>query len=597
MRVPPSTHVRDTVIGPLRSRRGCKTCRARRVKCGEEKPSCLRCSKTGRKCEYDGPKLGTFSSTPATLSILDRPLSSAPNTVWKERRAFAYYFQHIALFIGGGLEVDFWSTIVPQICRSEPAVWDAIVSLSTLFESPEPCPDIAFLRQRDVLVLNQYHRDAISWYSRAVSQVRQRLERGDGDILVGLVSCMLFMCIEGFQGGAEQATLLYCQGVQLILTLRAKIASGVVSQSKAAWLEDTIVPIFMRLGATALNFSEVPVAALLPDGHTLTQGFTSLKSAREAIVLLLTETQLFQRVCLPYFLKPEGFRLPPEVFSQRLALFGRLKAWHAAYSDMMETLHMKDSLSPQQLSTGALLLTYHEMLYVMIGTSTSQLETATDAYLPQFQNIVDKSRIALGASARSDGSQPPLTLELGISMPLWFTSLRCREPKLRRTALSLAGQAAPVQAFYKMVTGARWSHTIITIEEACAVAMKSSEGQPESTNQLHHSQCQDFSNSIFDSDLGSQPSTPGLEFVSSPYSVDSDVDAVRAVAELVPEEARIRPIVLFRAQDGFPPGTSEEEIARWSPYRDQSFLHYLRNERDPISGAWKIVHGFTPIDY
>ncbi|KAI2994338.1 transcriptional regulator family: Fungal Specific TF [Aspergillus niger] len=447
MRAPPSTHARDAVIGPLRSRRGCKTCKARRVKCGQEKPSCLRCSKTGRKCEYEGPNLGTFSSTPATLSILDKPLSSAPDTVWKERRAFAYYFQHIALFIGGGLEVDFWSTIVPQICRSEPAVWDAIISLSTLFESPEPCPDIAFLRQRDVLLLNQYHRDAISWYSRSMSQVRQRLERGDGDVLVGLVSCILFMCIEGFQGGAAQATRLYCQGVQLIVTLRGQIASGAVSSSKAAWLEDIIVPIFIRLGATALNFSTVPVGALLPDvQHVLTQGFTSLKSAREAIVLLHTETQLFQRICLPHLLKSNGFQPPPELVNQRLALFGRLKVWHAAFTELMETLRMKGALSPQQISTGALLLAYHEMLYVMIGTSTSQLETANDAYLLQFQNIVDQSKFALGASARSDGSQPPLTLELGISIPLWFTSLKCREPKLRQTALSLAEHPISIPA-------------------------------------------------------------------------------------------------------------------------------------------------------
>lgn len=431
-----------------------------------------------------------------------------------------------------------------------------------------------------------------------MAQVRQRLDRGDGDVLVGLVSCILFMCIEGFQGGAAQATLLYCQGVQLIVTLRAQIASGVISSSKTAWLEDIIVPIFIRLGATALNFSAVPVGALLPDAeHTLTQGFSSLKSAREALVLLLTEAQLFQRVCLPYFLKPEGFNPPRELIDQRRALFGRLKVWYAAFTDLMETLHMKGSLSPQQISTGALLLAYHEMLYVMIGTSTCQLETANDAYLPQFQNIVDQSQVALGASARSDGSQPPLSLELGISIPLWFTSLRCREPKLRQTALSLAGQAPAVQAFYKVITGARWSQTIITIEEVCAVAMKSSEGLLESTSQLQYPYCQDFGSSTVGSDLGSQPSTPGLEFVSSPYSVDSDVDTGTAVTELVPEEARIRPINLFRVQDGFPPGTTEEEIAKWSPYRDQSFMHYLRNERDPVTGAWKIAHGFTPIDY
>ncbi|KAH3001521.1 hypothetical protein KXV73_001875, partial [Aspergillus fumigatus] len=46
--------------GVSRSRRGCLTCKVRRVKCDEEKPTCCRCRSTGRKCDgYASPSSGT----------------------------------------------------------------------------------------------------------------------------------------------------------------------------------------------------------------------------------------------------------------------------------------------------------------------------------------------------------------------------------------------------------------------------------------------------------------------------------------------------------------------------------------------------------
>ncbi|CDR45914.1 CYFA0S20e01750g1_1 [Cyberlindnera fabianii] len=40
-----------------RSRRGCVTCKRRRVKCDEQRPICLRCDKLGIKCEFQGINL------------------------------------------------------------------------------------------------------------------------------------------------------------------------------------------------------------------------------------------------------------------------------------------------------------------------------------------------------------------------------------------------------------------------------------------------------------------------------------------------------------------------------------------------------------
>lgn len=161
------------------------------------------------------------------------------------------------------MDVDFWRTVVPQVCRYEPAVWDAIITISALFERPQQCPDSVIQRHENSVSLTKNHQDALGWYSRSVSAVRQRIEQGSVDTFIGLISCVLFICIEAIQGNADGAMQLYHQGVQLIAALRPQIASA--ATNKASLLEDTIIPLFIRLGTFALASGGAPVTALLRD--------------------------------------------------------------------------------------------------------------------------------------------------------------------------------------------------------------------------------------------------------------------------------------------------------------------------------------------
>ncbi|KAL3483492.1 hypothetical protein BJX62DRAFT_220236, partial [Aspergillus germanicus] len=490
-RTPPNPNASGIGFGPLKSRRGCKTCKTRRVKCGEEKPVCLRCSSTGRKCEYDdraNTRLGTYSSAPAStvVSLLEfdkprspssSPTSSSPssNSVWRERRAFAYYFQHAASFVGG-LDADFWSSVVPQVCRIEPAVWDAIIALSAMFENREDDSNSSSYSSSS---LTENRRDALAWYSRSVSAVRLRIERGFGDVFIGLISCVLFICIEALQGSTEEAIRLYAQGVQLIAALRAQIAAGAIPASKASLLEDTIVPIFVRLAIMALTVSGISVENLMSETAQLLAGFASLKPAREALVLLTIEIQQFQGVCEEHHAKAAYTGdIPPDFITHQTALFSRLRNWHTAFTTLTNTLRLKsETPSPKETSTIALLTAYHEMAYTIAAICISPRKTLTDKYLQNFQNIVDNSRIALDASARSDGSQPPFTFDIGVGFPIWFTCLRCADPGIRRQALALLRRAPQVEGFYGNSTITVSAEAIMVIEESLAVGINALRGQ------------------------------------------------------------------------------------------------------------------------
>ncbi|KAE8329421.1 hypothetical protein BDV39DRAFT_171844 [Aspergillus sergii] len=582
----------NSPIKPMKSRLGCKTCKIRKVKCGEEKPNCVRCTSTGRKCEYAGTSAGTFSSTPSTISIQDYPLSSLPNTVWRERRAFAYYFQQAALSIGGGLDVDFWRTIVPQVCRSEPGVWDAIIALSDLFESPG----------EHALPPNQKHRDALGWYSRSVSAIRQRIERGGMDIFVGLISCILFISIEAIQGNEQEALQLYSQGVHLIRTLRSQIACGVVSTTHASLLEDAIVPIFVRLGTVALTIAHLPVSGLLLDNDPVpVQEFVSLKSAREAIARLSTEIQLFERTCIEYRHESRASYMHPEFVDRQKVLSAKLKNWHTAFTILIQGLHTKDGLSPQQIGTGALLLTHYEMSFVILATCISSSHMIYDAYIPNFQNIVEQAEITINALARSDGTQPPFTFEISVGFPLWFTCLRCREPKIRRMALALFRRGPQAQAFFNSAGVAVLGERVILLEEALAIRANQGKTQPLTHDSLetaidNHAYSLGHSSDVSSVDSSCSPFPQDSELAAPSYPVPAGRAATTPATLFVPEEARLGPIGIFRSQDGFPPGTKDEEVAKWSQRRDQHFLRFSRNKHDQASDTWHVVHEYVPID-
>ena len=549
--------------------------RIRRVKCGEEKPHCLRCTSTGRKCEYQGTKPGLVASAPWKVIVADKPISSLPATVWRERRAFAYYFERAASLVGGELDVEFWRIIVPQICRSEPAVWDAINSISVLFENPNFGAGHEMPRNQNGSTLSQNHRDALSWYSRSVSAVRQRIERGDVDVFVGLVSCVLFICIEALQGGVEEALQLYCQGVHLIIALRNQIASGLMLATKASLLENTIVPIFMRMGALALSISNVPVSILLHDAeHISTPEFTSLKAAREAIVPLATEIQILQGTCEQHSFQSRISDEPQELINQRDTLSISLSNWRTSFMSMMQRLRTKGDLSAQQIGMGARLLAYYEMLFVLLGTCISPLQMITDKYLSHFQSLVEQSSIAIDTASESDGTKVPFTFELSIGLPLWFTCLRCRDPTIRRVALALLRRGPRVQGFYTMTPATILCEAIMMLEETHAMSRRTDQEE---------TMCM------------TSESMEGCDKHKDVWSAIFNAGPRAQTAAQIPEEARCGPIVIIRSGGKIPLGMSESVFAHLNQIPGQSFLQFSRNECDPISGTWQRVYDYIPL--
>ncbi|KAF7172659.1 hypothetical protein CNMCM5623_004801 [Aspergillus felis] len=168
-------------------------------------------------------------------------------------------------------------------------------------------------------------------------------------------------------------------GVSLIFKLRAGGAMR-GSCTDFALLQDTILPIFLRLGTTAQRISDIPVSGLLNEIQGCTENiFSSLSSAHLIMVAIAAEGMIFQRTVQEYF-TAEGYgcAIPPAFKSKQEDLQKRLAKWHRAYTNLV------NSSNPSELHIGvtSLLLSFHAATLIITAVSTEHLETAYDALLP-----------------------------------------------------------------------------------------------------------------------------------------------------------------------------------------------------------------------
>ena len=449
-------------------------------------------------------------------------------------------------------------------------MWDAMIAISALYEYPDQCLDFHFLRKQDDQThsMNQHQRDALTWYSRSMSSVRSQIERGSADPYISLISCVLFVCVETVQGRVEEALQLYRQGVQLILDLRVQVALGRVSASKAALLEHTLVPLFLRLGIVSLTVSGTQPSELYrTTENTSSSSFSSVDHAKAAIVLLSTEAMIFEQESTLYLRAIGGdHAVSTDMIEKKKSLSDRLSRWLVGYKNLCDRLRTGCAIPT---ATKPILLAYHASASIFVTGCLTQLETVYDVHAAEFSLIIEQTSLTLNASAGPGGSQPPFTFEMGTGIPLAVTVMKCRDPILRRKALALLKMAPPVQGFFKCTPVALLAENLMKLEEG--YSLDSKKAAPSSLPDI----------------------SPGSNQFAS-LAVSGHENTANN-SPCIPEEARISEYAVFKPQNGLLPGIKEEDITRWGRSSDHLFLRFTRNRFDKTSVTWKPYSECVPL--
>lgn len=427
--------------------------RIRKVKCDETKPYCLRCTKTGRKCDgYLDPRNLALRRRPKEPTPQDRVLGPLLDlSTPEEKRAF-YFFQHVtAPCISGDFDAVFWRSVVLQVAQAEPAVRHAVLAVSTLHEG---LTQGTIVQSTDGCLTQSF---ALQQYNKAIARLLDQINNPPTKPLASLLTCVLFVCIEFLQGKNKASLIHLEQGRQLLTRLDERY-----NGPEMECILRHIVPLYTRLSLTSFLFGGTPLQ--LPDSlksrGEIPDTFSSMDHLRYFMHEFMEQAFRFTHRARPVknssdSISQEAMQLL-EVEQDRLLC--RLAKFNVAFS-----LFQASRSKPGPDNTLLVLQMYLHAQYIWISTALSSSEVAYDNYLAQFAAIVplaaayidfetspqnqpvfppQKSGSAAGPIYPFSGLNQKLpgsnfTFETHIIPPLYYVATKCRHPLIRRSALDL----------------------------------------------------------------------------------------------------------------------------------------------------------------
>lgn len=241
-----------TARGTIRKKRfatkvrtGCISCRKRRVKCDETKPSCSICIKAGLICGgYQATFICKFNPSeihtvpPASQSHeIGRPMTPQMQLTESEIRSFQYYVEIFCPVLTTLFPSNqhLWTRIIPQAARTHQAVMHALASaaLSNEDASSASASDL-YIKPR-----KQFH------YSAAL----RMLTREQPALHVALLSCIALFMYSCYERDENHARLHLGAGYRMIQTYnpqKAHKTSDALADEREV-VEQVCVPVFQVL--------------------------------------------------------------------------------------------------------------------------------------------------------------------------------------------------------------------------------------------------------------------------------------------------------------------------------------------------------------
>lgn len=259
-------------------------CRARRVKCDEQRPACQKCVTTGRKCEG-------YQSVREWVVIVGPPRTDTITDIEDARssRLFDYFRTqavHELSWFFDGVE---WAEVVLREAQGSLAVRHAVIALACEHEERK---ERRRGGERGTPPQHQQHEYAAQHYSKAIRNLIKETSDGARDSRPRALVCgLLFISFEALRGNDTAAAnhLEAC----LKIVREARGEKDMVAL-KGALLARDIRPVGARLDERMLDER----AELDEQVENLSSG--SFSSVHEAVETLYSLGERFHRYNLPH---------------------------------------------------------------------------------------------------------------------------------------------------------------------------------------------------------------------------------------------------------------------------------------------------------
>ncbi|KAI9644520.1 tRNA A64-2'-O-ribosylphosphate transferase [Ciborinia camelliae] len=200
---------------------GCITCKARRVKCDETKPQCLRCQKFGRICDgyaQETPSRGSMMPIQPRIPTADfyTPSISVEATE-EEGRYFRYFCDRTAYQLPGYFDPSFWNHIILQESHNVTPIRHAVIAIGALNKAigEAPGPNLKVNVIQDIH--KKHYEFAVLQHLKAIQALNQYISSSNGPQLrTALMACLLFVCFETIQGSYASSVQQTYGGLKLL---------------------------------------------------------------------------------------------------------------------------------------------------------------------------------------------------------------------------------------------------------------------------------------------------------------------------------------------------------------------------------------------
>ncbi|PYH92252.1 hypothetical protein BO71DRAFT_400668 [Aspergillus ellipticus CBS 707.79] len=445
--------------------------RLRHVKCGEEKPGCSQCARSGRKCD---------GYTDASQNQLHHALvKAAPRQGWsprpdrnivlvpgtrEERHYVQFFCTQTAHALSGFFPSDFWNQFLPQLSHRNPAVRHAVAAVGALHQ----CQLQGRLISPSTPRSTENHEFILQQYNKAIRQFLQQMGNpADMKIDMMLIQCVLFICLEMLNGNTKQA-MDHVQGGLQILSRQLQDQQIAAQRSfdrdlfQFFYRQNIQLSYFGRRLMPFMDTASKDFPVLPPNENVF---FDNIDQARDCLTSLTTRGLSFIRAVQERTWRVPRGQVSEQQLDQQSALLAELKAWFSAFEAMQKksarTIGILDPRAPLSL------LCQYYAAVTWLRSCTFLDERNFDRFYPNFEKIVSAGERVVQASAQDEPnlSTEHFFLDADVLPVLYWAIMHCRHPILRRRALTALENYPAREGLWERRTHVAVARRYIELEE------------------------------------------------------------------------------------------------------------------------------------
>ncbi|KAH8670131.1 hypothetical protein BGZ60DRAFT_527620 [Tricladium varicosporioides] len=463
----------------FKSKNGCAICRARRVKCDEEKPICKRCSLGPWTCSYvhNVPKIRRKSTKGSSLttevpstpdlqvpSFIETPLTPM-GLSGEDARCYDYFRTVMVRKISGFFETEFFDKILLQLSYSEPAIWHALLAFAA-FASPEEY----FLPGGTSAVPIFSRRFALDHYYKALRHLTGRMSQRQLPVEVILTACFAFSGLELVFKNVEGALAHLQSGFRVMYTWKATNTRHNVT------IDTYLTPIFQDFILAALIYG----STMLPTGKYTYQphlgqrpSFMSISEARISLLEIL-RYGLDSARAFEVEKVTENFTQPSTMTSSHKLHFECcIQTWTRNFKALIDS-PQSSSFIAKDIHMINILKFQQKLASIYIPMRFEMEEGKFDNHFLDFEDLLDTADALYQSEINSGPSEKrckDLTFLAMHFSQLFVIITKCRNPLLRHRGLAVLKSLPYSKDIWTRKLMTKVAERAIEIEEAGSESM------------------------------------------------------------------------------------------------------------------------------